>query len=44
MSELKMTGYNTHDYLMMLLLFLTITIRVANQPYVKMVITQMYHF
>jgi hypothetical protein len=33
MSELKMTGYNTHDFHMMLSFFLTITIRVVNQPY-----------
>jgi hypothetical protein len=39
MSDLKMTGYKTHDCHMMLLLFLAIAIRVANQQYVKMVIT-----
>jgi ascorbate-specific PTS system EIIC-type component UlaA len=44
MSELKMDGYNTHDCHTMLSLFLTITIMVVNQPYVKMVITRMCHF
>jgi hypothetical protein len=44
MSDLKMIGYNTHDCHMMLSLFLTIAIRVVNQPYVKMVITRMCHF
>jgi hypothetical protein len=44
MSELKMTGYNTHDCHTMLSLFLAITIRIVNQPYVKMVITRMHHF
>jgi hypothetical protein len=43
-SELKMTGYNTHDCHMMLLLFLAITIRVVNKLYIKMVITRMFHF
>jgi hypothetical protein len=44
MSDLKMTGYNTHVYHTMLSLILTITIRVVNLPYVKMIITQMCHF
>jgi hypothetical protein len=37
MSDLKMTGYKMHDCHTMLSLFLTIAIRVVNQPYVKMV-------
>jgi hypothetical protein len=44
MSELKIIVYNTHDCHMMLLLFLAITIRVVNQPYVRTVITWMCHF
>jgi hypothetical protein len=44
MSELKVSGYNTHDCLTMLSLFLTIAIRAANHPYLKMVITCMCHF
>ena len=44
MSDLKMTGYNTHDCHTMLSLFLAIAIRVVNQPYVKMVVTRMCHF
>jgi hypothetical protein len=44
MSELKMSGYNTHDYHTMFLLFLAIAIRAINHPYVKMVITCMCHF
>jgi hypothetical protein len=41
MSELKMSGYNTHDCHTMLSLFLGIAI---NHPYLKMVITRMCHF
>jgi hypothetical protein len=44
MSELKMSGYNTHDCHTILLLFLAIAIRAVNHPYLKMVITCMCHF
>jgi hypothetical protein len=44
MSELKMSGYNTHDYHTMLSLFLVIAIRAVNHPHLKMVITHMCHF
>jgi hypothetical protein len=44
MSELKMSGYNTHDCHTMLSLFLAIAIRAVNYPYLKMVITHMSHF
>jgi hypothetical protein len=44
MSELKESGYNTHDCHTMLSLFLAIAIREINHPYVKMVITRMCHF
>jgi hypothetical protein len=44
MSELRMSGYNTHDCHTMLLLFLSIVIKAINHPYVKMVITRMCHF
>jgi hypothetical protein len=44
MSDLRMSDYNTHDCHTMLLLFLAIAIRAINHPYVKMVITRMYHF
>jgi hypothetical protein len=44
MSELKVSGYNTHDYHTMLSLFLVIAIRAVNHPYLKMVITRMCHF
>jgi hypothetical protein len=44
MSELKMSGYNTHDFHTMLSLFLAIAIRAVNHPYLKMVITRMCHF
>jgi hypothetical protein len=44
MSELKMSGYNTHDCHTILSLFLAIAIRVVNHPYLKMVITRMCHF
>jgi hypothetical protein len=44
MSELKMSGYNTHDCHTMLLLFLDIAIRAVNHPYSKVVITCMCHF
>jgi hypothetical protein len=44
MSELKMSGYNTHDCHTMLSLFLAIAIRPFNHPYLKMVITRMCHF
>jgi hypothetical protein len=40
-SELKVSGYNTHDCLTMLSLVLTIAIRAVNHPYLKMVITRM---
>jgi hypothetical protein len=44
MLELKMSGYNTHDFQTMLSLFLAIAIRAVNHPYLKMVITRMCHF
>jgi hypothetical protein len=44
MLELKVSGYNTHDCHRMLSLFLAIAIRAVNHPYLKMVITRMYHF
>jgi hypothetical protein len=44
MSELRMSGYNTHDCHTMLSLFLSIAIRAINHPYVKMMITRMCHF
>ncbi len=44
MSELKVSGYNTHDCHTMLSLFLAIAIRAVNHPYLKMVITCMCHF
>jgi hypothetical protein len=44
MSELKVSGYNTHDWHTMLSLFLAITIRLVNHPYLKMMITRMCHF
>jgi hypothetical protein len=37
MSELKMSGYNTHDCHTMLSLFLANAIRAINHPYLKMV-------
>jgi hypothetical protein len=43
-SELKISGYNTHDCHTMLSLFLVIAIRVVNHPYLKIVITQTCHF
>jgi hypothetical protein len=42
-SELKMSGYNTHDCHTMLSLFLAIAIRAVNHPYLEMVITRMCH-
>jgi hypothetical protein len=44
MSELKMSGYNTHDCHTILSLFLTIAIRTVNHPNLNMVITRMCHF
>jgi hypothetical protein len=44
MSELKMSGYNSHDCHTMLSLFLAIAIRAVNHPYFMMVITHMCHF
>jgi hypothetical protein len=44
MSELKMSGYNTHDCHTILSLFIAIVIRAVNHPYLKMVITCMCHF
>jgi hypothetical protein len=43
-SELKMSGYNTHDCHTMLSLFLAIAIGAINHLYLKMVITCMCHF
>jgi hypothetical protein len=44
MSELKVSGYNTHDCHTILSLFLAIAIRAVNHPYLKIVITRMCHF
>jgi hypothetical protein len=44
MSELNMSGYNTHDCHTMMSLFLAIAIKAVNHPYLKMVITRMCHF
>jgi hypothetical protein len=44
MSELKMSGYNTHECHIILSLFLAIAIRAVNHPYFNMVITRMCHF
>jgi hypothetical protein len=44
MSELRMSGYNTHGCHTMLSLFLSIAIRAINHPYVMKVITRMHHF
>jgi hypothetical protein len=44
MSDLRMSDYNTHDCHTMLSLFLAIAIRAINHPYVKMVITCIFHF
>jgi hypothetical protein len=44
MSELKVSGYNSHDCLTILSLFLVIAIRAVNHPYLKMAITRMCHF
>jgi hypothetical protein len=44
MSELRVSGCNTHDCHTILSLFLAIAIRAVNHPYLNMVITRMYHF
>jgi hypothetical protein len=44
MSELKVSGYNTHDCHTMLSLFLTIAIRAVNHPYLKMITHMCYFF
>jgi hypothetical protein len=44
MPELNVSGYNIHDCLTMLSLFLAIAIRAVNHPYLKMLITCMLHF
>jgi hypothetical protein len=41
MSELKLSGYNTHDCHTTLSLFLAIAIRIVNHPYLKMMIKHM---
>jgi hypothetical protein len=40
-SELKVSGYNTHNCITMLSVVLAIVIRAVNHPYLKMVITRM---
>ena len=44
MTDLKMSGYNSHDCHTMLTLFLAIAIRAVKHPFLKMVITRMCHF
>jgi hypothetical protein len=44
MLELKVSGYDTHDCNTLLSLILAITLRAVNHPYLRMVITRMYHF
>jgi hypothetical protein len=44
MKDLTMTNYNSHDYHVMLTMFLLIVIRAIGLEYVKMVITQMSYF
>jgi hypothetical protein len=44
MSELKLSGYNTHDCHTTLSLFLAIAIRIVNHSYLKMMIKHMWHF
>ena len=44
MQDLIMTGYNSHDYHVMLTVFLPIAIRAIRPEYVKMVITWMSYF
>ena len=41
MKDLTMTNYNSHDYHVMLTMFLPIVIRVIDPEYMKMVITRM---
>jgi hypothetical protein len=44
MRDLIMTGYNSHDCHVMLMVFLPIVIRAIRPEYVKMVITRMSYF
>jgi hypothetical protein len=44
MKDLTMTNYNSHDYHVMLIVFLSIVIRAIGLEYVKMVITRMCYF
>jgi hypothetical protein len=44
MSELKVSGYNTHDYHTILSLCLAIAFRAVNHLYLKMLITRICHF
>jgi hypothetical protein len=44
MSDLRMSGYNTHDCHTILSVFLGTAIRAINHPYVKKMITRMCHF
>jgi hypothetical protein len=44
MKDLTMTNYNSHDYHVMLTVFLSIVIRAIGPEYVKMVITRMCYF
>jgi hypothetical protein len=44
MKDLTITGYNSHDYHIMLTMFLPIVIRAIRLVYMKMVITRMSYF
>ena len=44
MKDLIMTNYNSHDYHVMLMVFLPIVIRAIGPEYMKMVITWMCYF
>ena len=44
MSDMRMSGYNTHDCHTMLALFLAVAVRAIKHPHLKMVITHMCHF
>jgi hypothetical protein len=44
MNDLSMFGYNSHDYHVMMMVFLASTIRAIKPVHMKVLITYLYYF